>query len=451
MRTGDKCLTTRITRLNYQILLSFIVLIALIRTVFPINIPVFIYLIIVFLMIIVCSKEELIALMCSLLPMLGIMQNRIALLLVAAGIAVRIKRIDLKGAIPLVLMVIWELLHAGQSHLRLYGFLQDFSPLIALTVLLVDEDSTKCDFGFIARSFAWITFVCSGLNIIACGLHYNYSILSFSRLGNLSTEYEDFRGLINPNTNSFICLMGICALLILRYTSKGCRSDKYALIGMIIIVFLTQSKSAILCVVFSLIMFMLFSKAYRKLNSHKLVRIVVAIVGVLILALAFNKTITVIIKRFTNGDISTGRIDITLFYFRHIISNVKNILFGTGLYHYNDQMLQLYPYNNDIWTAYPGLVTVAKGVVVYKPCHLGILEIIVVWGLPGLFLVYLLIRNLLANNRIKNKVVLVPLYIVFVYCLQSGFIGAYSVLHALILIYSGIKYMSVNHVEDKKV
>ncbi len=440
MPIRNRGLKLKITHLKYHFFMCLILFISIIRAVFPLNVPVLIHLAIICLMVFFCNKVELIACMCCLLPMLGIMQNRMALLLVAIGVAIRIKRIDLKGVFPLVLMIIWELVHAGQSHLQIYGFLQDFSPLIALTVLLIDDDRNDCDFDFIGRAFAYMTLTCSFINLLACNVQYGYSILSLGRLGNLSAEYEDFRGLINPNTNSFICLIALCALLLLRYTSKEKRSDMFAIACLIAIILLTQSKAAILCALISFLLFAMTIK-HKVLTSRTMMRVAGAVIAVAVFGVMFGDLIEAILSRFKSGDFTTGRIFIDLFYFKHIISGVKNLLFGTGLYNYTDQMMSIYPYNDRIWMQFPGLATMSKGAVVYKPCHLGILEIVVVWGIPGLLLIYLLFKAMLKKRKMKdNKANLVPIFLIFIYCLQSGFIGSYSVLHALLIVYLGLKY-----------
>lgn len=440
MSAKSKGLILRIAHMKYHFFMCLIIFISIIRIVIKLDIPVIIHLGIIGLMVVFCNKEELIACLCSLLPMLGIMQNRIALLLVAVGVVIRLKKIEWKGIIPLALMVIWEVMHAGQSHLQIYGFLQDFSPLIALTILLIDNERDDCDFGFIARSFSYMSITCSVLNLMACSIQYGYSIFSLTRMGNLSSEYEDFRGLINPNTNSFICLISLCALLLLRNTMREKRSDKYLIYCLIIVILLTQSKSAILCVIITYMLFILTSK-HKKLNSRVLARVFGMVIAVAVVGVFFGDVIDALLSRFTSGDFSTGRTIIDLFYFKHIISGTKYLLFGTGLYDYTTQIIKIYPYSNSIWMQYPGLATMSKGSVVYKPCHMGVLEIVVVWGIPGLFLIYLLIKSMVKKSGLKgNRTILVPLFIIFIYCLQSGFIGSYSILHALLIVYLGMKY-----------
>lgn len=316
----------------------------------------------------------------------------------------------------------------------------------------MDTNKEERDFGFIARSFSYMTVAFSVINLLACTVQYGYSIFSLGRLGNLSAEYEDFRGLINPNTNGFICVMAICALLLLRYTANEKNNDKYVIYVLLIIVLLTQSKSAILCALIAFMLYALLSKSYKQLTSQRVTRTMGAIIALAIVAVFFSDVIDAVIGRFTSGDISTGRIAIDLFYFKHVISSPKNWLWGTGLYNYTEQMIELYPYGNNIWMQYPGLATVAKGAVVYKPCHLGILEVIVVWGLPGVLLVYMLLKTMISKKVKKDsKISLVPLYVLFIYCLQSGFIGAHSVLHALLIILLGMKYSESTECDSLRI
>jgi len=441
MPIESKGMNLNINHLRYHFFMSMIIAVSLIRVLSPFDIPVLIHLAIILLIILLCDKNELIACQCSLLPMLGIMQNRIALLLITIGILIRLKKIKLSAMIPLLLMVVWELLHIGQTHMGIYGFLREFAALIAITVLMMDDERKSYDYGFIIRSFALMTLVCSILNIMACSLQYGYSVLSLGRMGNINVEYEDFRGLINPNTNSFICLIAICALLLFKNTFEEHKIDKYFIVGLFIVILLTQSKSAILCVGIAYMFFSVFSNNYRAINLHMINRLIGASFVLLLCAVFFSDLIGSIIGRFLNGDFTTGRTMINVFYFRHIVSSPKYLLFGTGLYDYAKQMMELYPYSDSIWTQYPELATIGEGgAVVYKPCHLGLLELIVVWGVPGLFYVYLLFKEML-KERIKkdNKVIIIPLLIIFIYCLQSCFIGGYSILHALLIVFLGLK------------
>lgn len=428
--------------LNFHLFLGVIFIIASLRSILMLNIPVVLFLLMTCLMVVVCSKEELIAYMCCLLPMQGIMQNRLALMVVSLGVLIRVKRVSLKGLIPLFLMTAWEMLHMGQSGLELYGFLQEFAPLIALTVVLIDKERF-CEDGFIARTFAYATIVCSIINLFACTVQYGYSIFSLGRLGNLSSEYEDFRGLINPNTNSLICVIAICLLLLLRYTLGEKRTDSYMIVVLFVVILLTQSKSALLCTLIAFLMYAFFSKAYKRLTSRKMTKVFGACLGLIIVAFLFSDVIAAVIGRFSDGDISTGRVSIDEFYFRHIISSARYLLFGTGLYNYTEQIMKIYPYGENLWVQYPGLATIAKGVVVYKPCHLGILEIVVVWGVPGLLLVYMMIKRMInMRSEADNKLSLIPLCVLLIYCLQSCFLGSYSVLHALLIVFVGMKYVS---------
>lgn len=423
-----------IHHLSFYFLMMMIVIISVIRIALSIDIPVFFFLAIISIMIVICNKEELIACMCSLLVMPGILQNGIALLIVTIGVIVRNSRFNLKGAIPLTLMIIWEMLHAGQTNLHLYGFLQNFSPLFALTALLVDGDRKQYDLGFIVRSFACMTLICSLINIMACSILYGYSIFSFSRLGNLDAESQDFLGLINPNANSFFCLIALSTMLFLRYSLEEKIIDKYIIICLIGFILLTQSKAGIICTILLYLLYIYFSKSIKYFNSKKFTRLFGTIIIIGIASVLFSDLIGALINRFTAGDLSTGRTMIDLFYFRHITSNARNLLFGTGLYDYTFQMRNLY--SADIWQQYSGLATMAHGSIVYKPCHLAYLEIIVVWGIPGAILVYCLFKTMLEHRfYTESKINLVTLYIYLIYCLQSEFLSSRSMLHALIVVF----------------
>lgn len=436
----------KITHLLFYINFFLIFCLALTRATKISNVPVSIFLVITIIITALCSKQELIAYMCCLLPMQGIMQNRIALLIVAFGVLLRVKRISKSGVFPILLMIFWELLHANQTKLELYGFLQEFSPIIAVTVLFLDKDLVAKD-GFIARTFAHTTLMCSIINLIACKKQFGYSVFSLGRFGNLTAEYEDFRGLMNPNTNSYICVVAICALLLLRYYNEENVSDKIIHIALFLFTILSQSKAAILCVFLAYIIFAYYSGTLKKISEKSIVKGSLVIVAILVGFVAFSDLLDVIISRFTSGDISTGRTVIDLFYFRHITSSINNFFYGIGLYKYTDQINEIY---GGIWKLYPEVATMANGTVVYKPCHLGILEIVVVWGLPGLIFIYILLGQIMKKRKSDTKKMgLIPLFVILIYTLQSGFLGAPSILQSLILIICCVEYGEQKSIEQR--
>lgn len=410
---------------------GIIFILAITRAAFLVDIPVYIYLVISVALALSCDKEEILAYMCGLMSMAGIMQNRIALIIVATVYLFHIGRAKLRNAIPFVLLCVWEVAHGKQSDLSLYGMIKEFAPWYAVAVVLIDNDKLH-NGGFILRSFAISTIVCSLINLIACNKQFGYSIFSLARMGDLSTDRQDFRGLINPNPNSFMCVIAISALLLLRHKFSEKPIDKWLIICLVAFVLLTQSKSAILCVAISYILYFLFSSRVSRIRHNSIKRGLYLLLLLLVGLMAFGDLIDVIIARFSDGDFTNGRSMINAFYYRHITGSKENFLIGIGAFNYPERIKNLY---GSIWQLYPDIATMAGDTLVFKPCHLAILEIVVAWGVIGIIFVgaffYLIIKE--TKNKDDRRILLVTMAIILIYSLQCNILDNSILPHALLI------------------
>lgn len=415
-------------------------MISIVRVAFEINLPVLVYLVYTVFLCLFSSSKEIVCFLCSLVCFSGSFQYRFALLIAIVAIILKkeIRKMHLGNAIPLLLMMLWELAHASLSGLTIYGFFQEFSELISLTVLLVYAPMDYSD-GQHIRTFAYCSVFSCFMNLIACTKVLGFSLDSLTRLGKIGTDIADFQSLINPNTMSLICVMAINGLILASYKGNERRSDQIVILILIVFILLSQSKSAILCLACSYALFFLLSEHRNRFSSNKFIRNIIIVTSAMILFVTmFGDVIEQVVGRFQASDISTGRFSIFVFYSMHLISNVRNWLFGIGLFEYNSQITETY---GNLWTSYLGLGTYKEGMIVYKPCHNGIQEIVVVWGVIGIVLVLFLIWKTVKHSKTKmERINYIPLLVLFIYSMQGEFLSSGSMLLCFVFSFLCLEY-----------
>ena len=415
---------------HFQSFMLLICLVTILRNILSVNIPVSVYLLLSALVAVICSKSEIIAYMCALLPMGGMCQYRLALFIVTGIYLLKIRKPIIRRIIPLCLMIMWEVYHAPQSQLVLYGLVQEFSELIAISIVLMDSEVDYSD-PLPLRVFGYMAVWSSIVNFIVCRKYFGFSLSSLTRLGNLSGDIPDFQGMLNPNTNSFICLIAVSVFLLLK--SFGCekKSDKLIILLLAAFIVFTQSKAALVCLVAVYFLYYVFDQR-RQTTSEDIIQLFFALILCAVAGAVFLRdVIKKVISRFLAADISTGRIAIFKFYHDHLCRDPRYLWKGIGLYRYTKQIRALY---GDLWQKYPGIATMAKGELVYKPCHMGFQEIVVAWGVIGLLLMGLLFCMMLkSSRRIRKKTNYVTMLIILIFSSQGEFISSGSILLALFI------------------
>ena len=414
--------------------MTLMCLLVFVRITLSLNIPVIFFIFISAFIALFCSREENITLMCSFIPLSAFFQYRWALGVVALIYVLRIRKIRVFYFLPLLCMMVWELLHAGRSGVSLYSFFQEFTELFALTVVLSDSNIDYSD-GFPLRFFSYMTVLGSVLCFISLVKFYGFSLAALTRFGTLNVALDQetlFQGLFNANTISYVCMIAISGLLLLRFYEKDIKTDTFVLYFLIFIILLTQSKSAVICVAVLYI-------SYFVLSSHKLTISAIgkAIASSMFLITCFlvflDKYINTLIGRFMVDDITSGRIGVTLFYHQHLISTVSNWLYGIGLYSYTKQIERIY---GSLGLYFPGSVMFLKGEMVYLPAHNNVQEILVVWGLVGIFLCaflfYMMLRHVHRIHKEIPKANCVTFFIMLVYGLQGQLLSNGVVLLSLL-------------------
>lgn len=405
--------------------------ITLLRVALSINIPVIIYIAYAVILSALITKEEQIAFICSQIAFTSFLQYRYVLLISILFLLVkkRKRKYHYRYMVPLLLMVIWELLHAHISGLQLYGFLQEFAELLTLTVILIDEPNDYAD-GLPFRTLGYSAIFALIMDVIASIKLYGFSFTSLGRLGdssvNAGVSIGDFQGVINPNEAGVMCLMAIGGLLLVQQLDTPKLADRAATIVLLIFALLTQSRSALLCIFLMIILYTVINDHQGYIAKNKLMISIIAMAVVpLILCVFFGDYLLAFLERFGEADISHGRAAIFNFYHMHLLSRSLYWIFGIGLYRYNSTITKLY---GDLWKDYPGLGRYAdeKWTIIYKVSHNSIQEVLVVWGIIGLLLVIMLLFMMFRHKKMhlsKHNYILpgiLFLYSLFGQVLSSG-------------------------------
>lgn len=413
---------------KFVLLMLLMCVLAFARIMFSLDIPVAIFIVISAFISICSNREENVTLMCSLIPLSACFQYRWALGIAVLIYALKIRKLRVSYFLPLLLMMLWEWFHAGRSGMDVYFFLKEFSELFALTVILADKSIDYSD-GFPIRFFSYMAVLGNVFNYIALMKLYNFSISSLKRFGVNYEDVESFKGLFNANTISYICVIAISGLLLLRFYQKNKKTDTVIILLLIGFIFLSQSKSALICLFIVFISHFLL--AFHRFSIKAVANFFGSVTACLLCIYFFmNNVINSIIERFLVEDISTGRISITIFYYEHLVSKASNWLYGVGLFRYTKQIKNIY---GDLGWLYPGTVRVINSELVYFPVHNNVQEILVVWGVVGVFLcVYLFYVMFKHSKRRIPKANSVTFFVLLIYGLQGQFLSNGVVLLTLL-------------------
>lgn len=413
--------------IKYWALMMILCFMIIARNVLSIQYPVVCFLPIGCLLCLLCERNEIVAFMCSMAPLENTLQFRYMILIGAMFLLIKSKRFRFSNLLPIILMMFWELFHFDSGELPVASFLREFAILISLGVTLVVEPIDSSD-GLTVRSVASMVLFSSVVTGIVNRVLTGYSFASSDRLGSTYDMVESYNALLNPNVGSFLCVLSICGLVLLIRTGNRSRVDTPLIIGLAIFVLLFQSKAAIISLVFA-------SLIYLYANNKSWVLPTLRAMGILFLFgivafVFFRNTINAIVTRFVVGDFSTGRIGIFAFYQDYLFSDTKNLIFGCGLYNYAERIAGQY---SPVALAASGAVTYINHHMTLVVSHNNIQEILIVWGMPGVILVFWLLIKMIKRKKMNRSILqYLALDYVLLYTLQGQLISSSVALIALI-------------------
>lgn len=290
--------------------------------------------------------------------------------------------------LPVLLIVLWELLHCFEEDFSLVTFLTNIIPFLVLAIVMF-LDGSKVNYDLIARAVALATAAVS-LTLLLKVLYFaDFNIAAaFVNLQRLGVETEEMAqkatveyGNMNPNTLGIICVLASTGLMQLRIAGRGSKTDMLMVVILLVFGTLTSSRTYLACLAVMAIL-LLFS---LKGNITQKLRFLGIILLTLILALGvlyavFPGVLQYFYKRFLVEDITTGRADLMVRYHDFIMSNPHVMFLGIGLHDFGTKVLDVYR------------------VTVNVP-HNGFQEVWIAWGLPGLALFFTLLLQMVRRSK----------------------------------------------------
>lgn len=277
--------------------------------------------------------------------------------------------------IPILLLIVWELLHGITGNFAPKDFVTMFLPYLLCGLLLwQDEKSIKSlDYAYIVRVYAiatcavCLTLIFSVLEMV----NYNLSnaFVGIQRLGQLEEDTKQGSLVVNPNSLGIMCIMAVSGLLQLMTTGLQKKLDIYLVIILMIAGMLTVSKTFLALLFIMVVLFGLATRSSRRERIRFFIRIM--IVAGLVIGLAywlFPGVYESFADRLGVSDLSSGRNTLIALYNDFIFSNLRILLFGIGLTDFSSHVTMLTGY--------------------FNVPHNGIQEIIIAWGLVG-FIIFL--------------------------------------------------------------
>lgn len=379
---------------RFYILLAMLLGLAFVRYSLQIGIPRELLMVMAVLIAMTGSRDEIIAVCLCCIPLHESLNLYYTLILCILVYAVKFPQ-DLRinpTIIPILLLVVWELLHCFGEDFSIVGFICDCTPLLVLAIFMCGGKK-QFDYEFLARTLAITTaalcIVLLGRIIYQVGFDLVAAFSGIQRLGltseegsrNAASANVTVGSEMNPNTLGILCVLAATGLLQLRTAGCGRRSDTLLMIGLLIFGTLTSSRTYIVCLALMAVL-MLFSQKGSLSEKLRFLGIIVLVLALalLVLYLVFPELLLYYYSRFQTENLTTGRMGLMGIYHRFILSDPEITFFGIGLHDLTDKVLNVYR-------------------VAQKVPHNGLQELVIAWGLPGLVMFLLLWIMMIWRSR----------------------------------------------------
>lgn len=425
------------------IILIFILV--FLRLILGVNIPIYINLILFGLIAIFSDRQQLVTLAIVCLPLSATFQYKYALLICVVvyffkfNEDITIKRV----IIPVLLMMFWEAIHLFWYEVELKEYFRSFSELIVVVFVMLIP-LKKFNYTKFIRVFAVSCIIMFSIMLLYLLKENNFSfeeVFKYEyRFGVIDRSNQNFSANLNPNSLGFLCNLSIVGLAQLLLSRNGKIIDGIFIAILIMFGFMTMSRTfllnlAVITVICLILIVLKFTAKTRWIVLGGV--IITGIIAIIFLYLLFPFVVEEFIERFSDADISNGRIDIFKFYNKHILSNPKYLFFGIGLQNVTKKV-----------TGITGIYSLAP--------HNGIQELLVVWGIPGLALFTWFIVEMFLQSKRLHKIKLInvmPAVLVLINIMLGQFVRSGIIMLSLLLVYVSlyVKFDVVGeYIEDDK-
>lgn len=403
---------------------GLIAILLLFRDLGGISIPKMVFIAIATILCLSVDKSGVHCLMAFLAPIAhGISYTYISAIALVILLIKQKMKVKLSGFMLMCIITLIELFSALRGLFSLVDFLRFIGVFFIAFLRMIDVGDEYDNVGIVKMYI--FGYIVAMIGIFGQMLK-RYSLIDIlslnARLGDtrqmLNNNTEGMLLSFNPNTLGFLCTLIVLFCLLLHRKEKRLWHLTLIVVASLIGI-TTQSRSFVIVYILAILLYVCLS-----INSFKSTIKAIAwfIIGggatVMSTYLLLPKYINGIIDRFAIGDISNGRIDIMLYYFREMFQSIDRFIFGVGLQNYRDK------YNY------------------FESAHNATQEILITWGIIGLITVILLFIVVLRHAKKVNPQVhpiqYIPL-IAFLIDAQSGqgFSNTSEMLH-LMVIYSTI-------------
>lgn len=374
---------------NKKDLLFYFYLLAMLTALFlrnakGVNIPVAFLLVLTVIPVVFGTIDHIIATAVCCIPMSAGFQFKYALFICVAVYIIKQRgKIRLGPTFfSLLLMMIWELMHAFYGNFSIFEYFRSFAELIFL-VAVVSMNFKKINYMLIFRAFSFATVgVCIIMFYLQLQQHdfdVNYLFgqgFGNFRFGQANTTAVNFGLNFNPNRLGFICNLSIAGILQLIDRKERSFFDFVLLLLSAIFGFMTLSRSYAITLLFIVLFYILTIKGSLK---QRVKYVIYTLSSIVLILLVINKLTPNIfhnlLSRFIEDDLLGGRDKLFVFYNEHIFSSIDRFFFGIGLQDFQGKILAIH------------------NVEINVP-HNGIQEIWVAWGLIGTVLFIFMLLSL---------------------------------------------------------
>ena len=374
-------------RYRFYALFSLYTLLLFLDYVLLVSIPSIVFVAILVFTAFIGDKDELISVcICCISWSEAIEWHQVVIFCSAIFILKYGKKIKLDlGVIPIMLIVIWELLHCFSREVNFKSMV--FFPFLYLffIVIFFTRDMKTIDFSFIIRNFAIAVLGICCILVLRLLVHNNFSfdrlVVSMQRLG--QTEQEIGGMVINPNSLGALCVLSIGGLLQIRSAGQKKKCDMFLTVFILVLGALTCSRTYLACLLILCgFLFAVSDRGMKEKLKFLLGSITILLISVLLLYLMFPETLDMFIQRLNAEDITNGRDALFVAYNDYLFSSVKPLIWGLGSLNLGEK--------------------VSKLSISFNVPHNGIQEILVAWGIIGLLLFVSMICVLVRRSKQEN-------------------------------------------------
>lgn len=407
----------------------FMAMLMVARYLLKMNVPSAVFLLVAVVPVFWGSASELVACVMSYIPLSIAFQYKYALLIAIVVMLLKY-RWRLKSAYALVLvllMMIWELMHMVYGFFSITEYIRGFAELLFMGVLIM-IDLGNLEYKMIIRSLAISTVGVCTIMLIMQLQQYNFNILAVLsrnailwRFGQGNMDEGRFALNFNANNLGFICNLSISSMFLLRKKNEHIVFDLILTIGLFVFALMTVSRAAIVCM---LMLIALYVFGGESKGLKRVIGILSLLSGIAIIATAVYTYVPAIfenlLERFQREDVWNGRGDLFTQYTKFLLLSPDHLLFGIGMQSIFEKVSPV------IW--------------VENVPHNGLQEVLLAWGILGLFVMLTWFGMIVKQSRVysRNKrdfYQYVPLLTVLVYSMSGQLLTSSRALMALSFAY----------------